>query len=237
MNNRDNFVKLLKTDKNLELRLADISLACAHVKQERHIMAAVNSAIWATNDQAAQWPVARLEVNKVDLQIGSLTVEAKYNYDFDVLHKIDVEKKHASSRNLNLLEEWQWKKENKKSYTWSVTLPVISDIHGKRPDVFVWIIHCRDLRKEASVGPCIPFEEFITFYEGSKRLSFDSWEDHVLSVKNRAMKFLLDDCDLKHNNITIIPKQIKNRCFPSDYLFFVCDLKSHIKFTPSELKS
>src|SRR5439155_3857455 len=115
-----------------------------------------------------------------DMQLGQTLIQAKFNYDFDVLW---LEKERTSAGG-KLVDMWRQLENDDVSYGWSVSYPVISDIFDseKRPDVFIWIIACRNLGSLSTVD--LNWDDLIKFVDGSRKLNVVDWTSHINQVRD-----------------------------------------------------
>jgi hypothetical protein len=86
--------------------------------------------------------VFQLEEKRRDMLVDETHLEFKYSYDCD-MEKVENELYRYKDKPIQAMVEDVRCGKLKKG--WSQCAPIIEDMCVKRPDIFVWIIHSRDL--------------------------------------------------------------------------------------------
>lgn len=130
-------IKIILESSDFRNELEELSSYAAKIKQERPIVILIAKHFWRQGHQVV------LEKNKCDLVVGETKVEFKFHFDWDMGKlKKELDKFNGDVEAL-MGAVYKGEMHDK----WTVSPAVYNDIVEKRPDIFVWIIHRRDLRK------------------------------------------------------------------------------------------
>jgi hypothetical protein len=92
--------------------------------------------------------VVNLEYDKKDMLVDGKYVEAKYNFDCDILADGKLVDQSTNKTVDQIQRELKTRTRTKKSIGWTEYLSIAKDILDKKPDCFLWVIVSRHLTEQ-----------------------------------------------------------------------------------------
>jgi len=187
--------------------LGELSTYLASIKQERPIIYCLAKHLWKKGYKF------RLEDKRKDLVVDGKRIEFKYSFDCDMARLEEALTKYGKKPLKAMWDDVQAKKISK---SWSTIALIYEDMCIKKADIFVWIIHARDLSKLApddlqrvcwSPEQC-KYNAIHPYSDRECLRVADSFLDHMRLI--RPFSVLKEDIEAKGD-------------FPSTYHLRICD--------------
>jgi hypothetical protein len=214
--------------KEFKRDLQELSGYLAGIKQERPIVFALAKTLWKRGI------VYQLEKSLRDMVVDDTYLEFKYSYDCD-MEKVECEMAKYSDRPLKAM--WVDVQRGRFAKGWSQLAPIYEDVCEKKPDIFVWIIHSRDL---SDISDAVCERKRICWWKQQKKWNNKSHPYSDLAYLKIANQFLhkLQEELKDHRPFTRLTQTIVAKSdFPSTYHFRICDFTKRALKKSSPTKS
>jgi hypothetical protein len=206
--------EILAANDGFKNDLRALSGYLASIKQGRPIIFALAKCLWKRGKGF------QLEYKKRDLVVDKAHLEFKYSYDCD-MEKVDDEMKRYGDKSGRAMFDAVRLGKLKKG--WSQCAPIIEDmflkkVDGRLADIFVWIIHSRDLSKLSDdARGRINWSKVQCNWNKTHRYS----DRYNLEIADRFLAKLKPV-----RRFSIAKSEIEsNGDFPSTYHFRICDFR------------